>query len=135
MTELSGKEVFGWLDECGKLRLNVQGSSMVPFLREGDTVVLEKPETIHKGDIVVFERKGYYIMHRVISVKNGFIDTLGDNLITPETDIPVENVVAVVSGAIRNGKEIDAESIVWKFYSKIYIRPNIRKMILKTRGK
>ena len=135
MTELSGKEVFSWLDDCGKLSLNVQGNSMVPFLRSGDTVILEKPGEIRKGDIVVFERKGYYIMHRVISIKNGFIDTLGDNLITPETDIPVENVVAIVSDVIRKGKELTPKSIVWNFYSKVYIRPNIRKMIIKVRGK
>lgn len=135
MRELDGKEVFGWLDECGELRLNVQGSSMTPFLRGGeDTVILTKPENIKKGDVVVFERNGCYIMHRVIALKDGFIDTLGDNLLTPETHIPVENVVAVASGAIRKGKEISTGSLVWQFFSRIYINPEVRKIILKLRG-
>lgn len=136
MMVLSGKEVFSWLNDCERLQLRVQGTSMSPFLRNReDSVVLAKPEKIKKGDIIVFERNGYYIMHRVISIKNGFVDTLGDNLITPEKDIPVERVVAVVSNAVRNGKEIDTKSIVWNFYSKIYIHPVIRKIILKMREK
>ncbi len=135
MRELGGKEVFGWLDECGELRLKVQGSSMTPFLRGGeDTVILTKPENIKKGDVVVFERNGCYIMHRVIALKDGFIDTLGDNMLTPETHIPVENVVAVASGAIRKGKEISTKSLAWQFFSRIYINPEVRKIILKLRG-
>ncbi|MCQ2480063.1 MAG: hypothetical protein MJ120_05425 [Clostridia bacterium] len=134
MIEVSGKEVFSWLNDCDNLRLKVQGTSMRPFLHnKTDSVILIKPEKIKKGDIIVFERNGYYIMHRVISIKNGFVDTLGDNLIMPETNIPVENVVAVVSSVIRNGKEIDSKSLVWNFYSKVYIHPAIRKIIVKMR--
>lgn len=136
MIVLSGKEVFSWLNDCERLQLRVQGTSMSPFLRDReDSVVLIKPEKIRKGDIIVFERNGYYIMHRVISIKDGFVDTLGDNLITPETDIPVGNVIAVVSTVVRNGKEIDNKSIVWNFYSKVYIHPVIRKIIKKMRRK
>ena len=136
MIVLSGKEVFSWMNDCERLQLRVQGTSMSPFLRDReDSVVLIKPEKIRKGDIIVFERNGYYIMHRVISIKDGFVDTLGDNLITPETDIPVGNVIAVVSTVVRNGKEIDNKSIVWNFYSKVYIHPVIRKIIKKMRRK
>lgn len=130
MMKVDGREVFGWLSETGSLSLRVQGTSMQPFLNDGkDTIILTKPEKIKKGDIVVCERNGYYVMHRVISIKNGMIDTLGDNLDVPERDIPVENIVAVASGAVRNGKKIGPHSLLWQFFSKIYIHPAARKAV------
>lgn len=134
MTELDAKEVFGWLDDCGELHLKVQGSSMSPFLHDKtDSVFLVKPQKIRRGDIVVFERNGCYIMHRVISVDNGFIDTLGDNLDIPETHIPLGNVAAVAVGAVRKGKKISTRSLIWKFYGRIYIIPAVRKVLRKLR--
>ena len=128
--KVDGKEVFSWLNEVGRLNLRVQGTSMQPFLYDSrDTVILTNPEKIKTGDIVVYERGGYYVMHRVIRIKNGVIDTLGDNLDVPERGIPVENVVAVVSGAVRGGKEITPYSPVWQFFSKIYIHPSARKAV------
>ena len=128
MMKLEGKEVFSWLEETGSLTLHVQGTSMCPFLYDGaDTVTLQKPKKIKKGDVVVFERNGYYIMHRVVRIKNGLIDTLGDNLAVPERDIPIENVVAVVTQAVRKGKTISPKSPIWQFFSKIYIHPSARK--------
>lgn len=128
--KVDGKEVFSWLNEVGRLNLRVQGTSMQPFLYDSrDTVILTNPEKIKTGDIVVYERGGYYVMHRVISIKNGVIDTLGDNLDVPERGIPVENVVAVVSGAVRGGKKITPYSPVWQFFSKIYIHPSARKAV------
>lgn len=128
MIKVDGKEVFSWLNETDRLSLRVQGTSMQPFLYDGrDTVILTKPDKIKTGDIVVYERSGYYVMHRVIKTANGVIDTLGDNLDVPERDIPVENVVAVASGAVRGGREITPDSPIWQFFSKVYIHPSARK--------
>lgn len=130
MMTVEGKEVFSWLNEVGRLSLRVQGTSMQPFLHnEKDTVILAKPEKIEKGDIVVFERNGFYVMHRVVRKENGVIDTLGDNLAVPERGIPVENVVAVVSAAFRKGKKITPDSLIWRFFSKIYIHSSARKAV------
>lgn len=130
MIEVEAKEVFGWLDGCGELSLRVQGNSMCPFLHDGeDTVTLRKPGTLRKGDIVVFERGGRYLMHRIVKISDGYIDTLGDNLSTPETRIPLQNVVAVVTGAVRRGKSLTPHSPLWLFFSRVYIHPAVRKTV------
>lgn len=64
----------------------VRGSSMLPLLREGDVVVLEKkgPDQIEVNDIIVYRSlKGHLIIHRVIDVKEiggvTYYVTKGDN--------------------------------------------------------
>ena len=115
------------------LWLKVQGTSMRPFLYSGrDTVILikfaERPCT---GDIVVYRKNGYYIMHRVISVEEETFTALGDNQRTPDRLIPISDIRAKVVGAVRDGRKISPSSAVWKFYSKIYINQNIRKTLTK----
>lgn len=116
----------------GPLSLMVQGNSMAPFLRDGrDVVTFDKPENLKVGDIVVFERAGYYIMHRIIKIDGSYISTLGDNLSVPETHIPIDNVYGKVISAVRKGKTITPESPEWLFFSRLYIRPSVRKVIRK----
>jgi len=63
------------LDENHPLNFNMQGYSMYPTLREGDTGVVEKwnPEDLHVGDIIVFKSNGKLVAHRLfkIEVRNG----------------------------------------------------------------
>lgn len=127
-------DIFNLLKERESITLRVQGKSMQPFLYDRrDSVILSKPELPFKiGDIIVFERNGYYIMHRIISIDSeGFITTLGDNSYTPETHIPSQNVVAGVYGAVRDGKKIDKRSPMWIFFSSVYINTKFRKIIAK----
>ena len=132
--QLEAKDIFENMGESD-VWLKVQGTSMRPFLRnDRDTVILRKPDRLKIGDIVVFRRKETYIMHRIIELENGFITTLGDNLRVPEKGIPVENVCAKVVGAVRDGKQIDPDSAVWKFFSNIYIKQGVRKMLTKIRS-
>lgn len=126
---IDAKDIFENIEK-EDVWLRVQGKSMRPFLREGrDTVVFSKPERLKVGDIVVFMRNGYYIMHRIIKIENGYISTLGDNLKTPEEKIPVENVVAKAVSAVRDGKEITPNSPIWQFFGKVYIHQNVRKIL------
>ena len=132
--QIEAKDIFDNMDD-GEVWLRVQGTSMRPFLRDSrDTVILRKPDKLEIGDIVVFKRKETYIMHRIIETGNGYITTLGDNLKVPEKNIPFENVCAKVIGAVRDGKRINPDSAVWKFYSRVYIKPDVRKMLTKIRS-
>ncbi|WFO76330.1 signal peptidase I [Desulfurococcaceae archaeon MEX13E-LK6-19] len=80
----------------------VEGKSMFPLLREGDIVFIKKvsPEDIHVGDVIVYEYRGKYIIHRVIKVihQNGktYYVTKGDNnfVIDPyyEPGVPYDKV-------------------------------------------
>ncbi len=64
----------------------VRGISMLPLLREGDVVILEKKpiEEISVGNIIVYRSvKGHLIIHRVVEIKEidgvTYFVTKGDN--------------------------------------------------------
>ncbi len=63
----------------------VEGKSMFPVLREGDIVFAYKPppNEIREGDVIIYEHKGRYIIHRVIEVikqdDRYYYVTKGDN--------------------------------------------------------
>lgn len=120
------------LKESGTIKLPVQGKSMEPFLKEGrDSVVLNLPDgELKKGDIVVYKRKNTYVMHRVVDVQQNTLSIMGDNEINPDNGVNKNTVVAVVKEIHRNGKIITEKDLLWKFYSDIYIKKNVRKFFL-----
>ena len=69
------------LADNGKVRFRVKGVSMQPLLRnERDEVLVEKdPDSLKKGDIVLFRFHGGYILHRIYAVQDGVYRIKGDN--------------------------------------------------------
>lgn len=135
---IEAKDIFEKLSDGESITLPVQGKSMQPFLYNGrDSVVLEKPSRrLKRGDVIVFERGGFYIMHRIVKIdSDGFITTLGDYTLCPDTQIPPENVKAVLVSAVRNGKKITPKSLEWLFFSKIFINISVRKLLGGKEGK
>jgi signal peptidase I len=53
--------------KAGRVRLRVSGASMVPSMRPGDLITVERAcaEEISPGEIVVFAREGRLVVHRV----------------------------------------------------------------------
>ncbi|MDD4013986.1 MAG: nucleotidyltransferase family protein [Candidatus Omnitrophica bacterium] len=62
----------------------VKGESMLPFIRALDVCVSKRAEArlIKKGDIIIYEKAGDRVVHRVIAVDipNGSVVVKGDNL-------------------------------------------------------
>ena len=57
----------------------VRSESMKPSLNMGDVVIVGPVEgQLKPGDIISYEQKGALIIHRVIEVKDGNIQTKGD---------------------------------------------------------
>ena len=52
------------------LRMKVNSNSMLPFLRKDDSILVThvKPETLMIGDIVVIQRGGLFITHRLVLI-------------------------------------------------------------------
>lgn len=59
------------LDQNHPLNFNMQGFSMYPTLREGDTGIVEKwdLEDLNLGDIVVFKANNKLVAHRLIKIE------------------------------------------------------------------
>lgn len=132
---LEASDIFENLPDEG-VTLRVQGTSMQPFLyNKRDTVTFKKPVgKLRKGDVIVFRRGKYYLMHRVIDIESdGFITAMGDNTFSPDTHIAPEDVKAILVSAVRAGKPLTPKSPEWLFFSKVFINTKVRKFIGKVR--
>lgn len=108
------------------LPLIVSGSSMTPFLVGGrDTVYLSRLERpVRRGDILLYQRdSGQYVLHRVWKVeKNGTFTMVGDAQVELEHGIREDQVIAIVTFALRKGKPMFPGFFWWEFFEKIWIR-------------
>lgn len=77
----------------GSVRLRVQGTSMLPAIRPGDTIEVERthPREIAPGEIVLYARDGRFFAHRVVrrsqTAQGTLLVTQGDRL--QAADAPV----------------------------------------------
>ena len=102
------------LRDGGHFPLMVTGTSMQPFLKNGEDVVWLRactPSDIKKGAILLFERAdGSFILHRVNKIlPDGKLMMNGDAHQWLEKIRP-EQVVAVVNEIEKNGKKISCGS-------------------------
>ncbi len=118
-TEEYFERVKQQLSENGQAFVRVTGISMQPLLRHlRDGVAIVPPEKIHRGDIVLFDRKnGRYALHRVIRKGREGFTMAGDNQRFMEKDLPYDQIVGVVSGIQRKGKWIPCSNIWLRLYS------------------
>ena len=121
----------------GMCRLQVTGTSMVPFLRsEKDAVILKAFDNrVKRGDLLFYRRKnGQYILHRVHKLRDdGTYLLCGDNQTVLE---PVEpgQVIAAIAAIERKGKQFPPENLLWRVLSGIwmglfFMRPLLLKII------
>lgn len=111
-------------EEIEALPLIISGNSMAPFLIHGrDTVYLSRLERpVRRGDVLLYQRTGgAYILHRVYAVKDDSYTMVGDGQVQLEPGIRREQVIAVMTSAIRKGKRQAPGSFWWEFFEKVWI--------------
>ena len=111
------QEVFRhWVASGEPRSISVSGNSMLPFLRDGDTVLI-KPQggDVIRGDIVVYFMGDVLLIHRVVGITRALdgrrLHTKGDFAVSldPGTVRAVDLVGKAV--AVRRGKtNIDLQS-------------------------
>lgn len=111
------------LEEKGNLVYSNVGDSMLPLIKQGrDVMILETPERcVKKYDAVLYKRQnGQYVMHRIIGEnKDGFI-LCGDNRYDKEYGIKNEQILALLTGVVRQGKKIKVDSFKYKMYAHLW---------------
>jgi signal peptidase I len=96
------------LRSSGKLRARATGSSMVPALRDGDIVHIERRgiDAVRVGQIAALECYGRMVVHRVIrktpASKPSALLTRGDTVLAH--DPPISSLLGVVVAIERNGR-------------------------------
>jgi signal peptidase I len=85
------------------------GFSMYPVLRPGDTLIVREVSLsdISVGDIVCITRNGSYRTHRVIALRDGIIETKGDNMVEPDPhNVPSDDLLMRVVMIKRDKKRL-----------------------------
>ena len=112
------------------------GNSMLPFLRERkDTIVIQKREQYKKFDVVLYKRKGNYVLHRIIKVLPETFHIRGDNCYYDEY-VKHNEIIGVMVECYRGEKKVKLNSIFYKLYVciRVYSYP-IRSVFNKIKIK
>jgi len=122
-----------------KASFTVTGMSMWPFLCHGrDSVILRAPvsEEIKVGDIVLLKIPVYekYLLHRVTKLRDGRVQTTGDNNCFRDGLFPISCIIGVVDSLERKGKAIPVTSRPYRVASSLWrvlypIRPVLLKLL------
>jgi signal peptidase I len=95
----------------GSASLKVTGFSMLPALRPGDVITVERHtlDKLQPGRIILFRRDGRLTAHRIIRASAESLLTQGDSV--PAQDLPVQptEIVGQVVGIHRNGRSVDPQ--------------------------
>lgn len=129
------------LKEKGVLVYTNVGTSMRPLIRQGKDVMIIKSFDncckLKKMDVPLYKREnGQYVLHRIIKVnKEGYV-IRGDNTYSNEYGVTDSQILGVLSGVIRNGKEISVNSLGYKVYSYFWLYTYyIRKVVVWVKRK
>ena len=107
------------------LPLVISGNSMSPFLVHGrDTVYLSRLDRPAKrGDVLLYKREsGAYILHRVYKVEKDSYTMVGDAQTQLEQGIRQDQIIAIMTSALRKGRLQKKGSFWWEFFEKLWIR-------------
>ena len=115
-----------YLDKYGTLTYSNVGVSMLPLLRQGrDLFVVRKKDASERcciGDVVLYRRPPEsYVLHRIAEVRPNDYVMLGDNCINREYGIKDEDILGVMTGFIRDGKEYSVTDKGYRAYSYIWL--------------
>lgn len=130
------------LKEKGVLVYTNVGTSMRPLIRQGKDVMIISSldhlgRNLRKMDVPLYKREsGQYVLHRIIKInKDGYV-IRGDNTYSNEYGVTDSQVLGVLTGVIRNGKEISVNSFGYKVYSYFWLYTYyIRKVVVWVRRK
>lgn len=96
--------------------LIVKGASMLPYLKEGDRVWIQKAEwdCLRVGDLLAFEQNHGIFTHRLIKKTSRVLLTKGDNNLFADSFLTPHQILGKVIGFERMGKyySLDRKQVV-----------------------
>lgn len=102
--------------DAGRASLRVTGLSMLPAIRPGDVLSIERVELsdggadeLRPGQIILYNRNGRLTAHRIVSRSGGYLVTRGDRLPTCDPPVRASEVIGRVAGIKRNGRVVNPD--------------------------
>ena len=126
-----------YLSQNGSMTYTNVGVSMLPLLRQGkDLFIVKKKEgaRCEAGDVVLYRREAQYVLHRIVEVRENDYVILGDNCINREYGITDDDIIGVMTGFVRGGKEHSITETGYRLYSVLWLYTEKPRVLLK-RGK
>ncbi len=113
-----------WQEIGKKTQLKLSGMSMLPFIKNGDSVVVRHTrEGIGVGSIVAFRKEQEIIIHRVIRMenKNGktAILTKGDFNLKPDNSFNEDYLIGRVIAINSGGRQINLDTYFWSIMGRL----------------
>jgi hypothetical protein len=93
------------LRTSGKLRLQVYGGSMLPFVWPGDILSIHRAAhaDLQRGELVLFTREDGFVVHRVVAKSGDSLITRGDSLDSNDPPVSPNQVLGRVVAIERGG--------------------------------
>ena len=126
--------IADYLAENETLTYTNVGVSMLPLLHEGRdlfTVRRKGPERCRRGDVVLYRRGKDYVLHRVVEVRPDDYVILGDNCVAKEYGVRDADIIGVMSGYVRGGKEHSVMDGGYRVYSFVWLHTAWLRVFLK----
>lgn len=111
------------LEKNGVLIYTNVGDSMMPLLRQHkDIIIIKKSvDKLKKYDVPLYKRSnGQYVLHRILKVNKNDYVLCGDNRWQLEYGITDKNIIGVLTGFIRDGKEISVTNKRYMLYVHLW---------------
>jgi hypothetical protein len=114
--QAAAREAWHSAGVSGLLRLTVASNSMRPVLQAGDGVVVEPidPYALQPGDVIVVQRGGEWITHRLVAFDEHGWHTHGDNTCYGDEAASAAQIVGRVIAIERNDQTIDLRQPRWR---------------------
>jgi signal peptidase I len=109
------RDAWRTTEASGVLRLTVTSDSMRPLLRVGDAVVVEpiEPHALRPGAVIVVQRGGEWITHRLVAIDGRGWHTHGDNTRYVDEAASAGEIVGRVIAIKRGEQTIDLQQPRW----------------------
>ncbi len=111
------------IEKSDKIIYTNVGDSMMPFIRQGrDVLVISRAEgRLKLYDVPLYKRdSGQYVLHRILKVRENDYVICGDNRWNREYGITDRHIIGVLTGVIRNGKEIRVTDRKYRIYVHLW---------------
>ena len=114
------------IEELGCAVVPTEGTSMLPLLKEGKTLVeveAKKTKQFKKGEVVLYRKNdGTLVLHRIVKAESGDVYTvLGDHQYKNAEQVNKEQILAVMTGFITNGRHVDEKTRWYRIYKRIWV--------------
>jgi len=97
--KLAREELARKRSDAASIRLRVSGSSMAPLIEPGDVVLVHRVNfgDLRRGDLILVEQGGAFLVHRLVVVHDHGVRTKGDNASHADVLVATEDVLGRVA--------------------------------------